>query len=140
MSVPKPDRSKPDGLMELQRMAYKLYGYTAHLTSNEKIVPKRLRWCTGRFLVNAASAICRYIDLANSLRNDDIVTAAERLKCQQLARGSTFNLITEIHKAYYSHGFSDDVVGNWIEQVVAIQTKLDNWIKSDQNRAKREKP
>ena len=120
MSVPKPDRSKPDGLMELQRMAYKLYGYTAHLTSNDKIVPKRLRWCTGRFLVNAASAI--------------------RLKCQQLARGSTFNLITEIHKAYYSHGFSDDVVGNWIEQVVAIQTKLDNWIKSDQNRAKREKP
>lgn len=131
MTVRKSERTPTSVTLKVQDVAYKLYAYTAHAASNEKIVPKRLRWCTGQFLVSAASAICRNIDLANTMRLDDANEAVWRRKYQSLALGGTYNLLTELHKAYYTHRFDDDKLCFWVEQIEEAQRLLKAWMKSD---------
>lgn len=134
MTVRKADRTPTSVTLKVQDVAYRLYAYSAHAASNEKTIPKRLRWCTGQFIVKAASKICENIDLANTMRLDDAQQRSWRLKYQMLALGGTFNLLTELHKAYYSHPFDDDKLCHWVEQVEETQRLIRAWMKSDGSR------
>lgn len=130
MTVNAPDRNPLDKLMDVQDKAYKLYRYTARAASNEKVVPKRHRWCNGQALVDAARSICRDIDRANSIRTDG-PNVHERWKLQELAVGGCTNLLTEIHLAYYTHRFSTRKLANWISRVEEVTRLLKAWIKSE---------
>lgn len=135
MTVRKPDRTPTNGLLLVQDAAYRLYAHTAHCCSNEKTIPKRYRWCTGQFLVAAASKICEHIDIANTMRLDDSQERVWRLKYQKLALGATYNLLTELHKAWYTHHFDEAKLLNWLELVMEVQRLLRAWTKSEAGQA-----
>ena len=128
MTVPAPNRSPPNKLLQVQIRAYELYRYTMLAACSEKMVPKRQRWCNGQSLVQAARAVCRCIDRANSIRTDG-PAARRRRELQEEAVGWTFNLLTEIHLAYYSHSFRPRRLQLWIERVTEVQQLLAAWMR-----------
>ena len=131
MTVKKADRTPTSGLLLVQDAAYRLYAHSARCASNEKVIPKRLRWCTGQFIVEAASKVCEHIDIANTMRLDDAQERMWRLKYQRLALGATYNLLTELHKAWYTCRFDDDKICHWLELVMEVQRLLRAWTKSE---------
>lgn len=131
MSVPKPRRDPTSKLLKVQDVAYQLYSYTLHAASNASIVPIRQRWATSKYLLDAASAICKYIDMANSLRTDIPKQKQQRAIHQCTAFGHCTNLITEIYKAFYAHEFSDDKLVYWLDLVDQTMDLIKSWARSE---------
>lgn len=129
MTVPQPNRSPPNKLLNVQKRAYELYRYTMLAACSEKMVPKRQRWCNGAPLVQAARSICQCINRANRIRTDG-PCAAKRREMQEMAAGWADNLLTEIHLVYYSHHFRPRRLQLWIERVEEVLRLLDAWMKS----------
>ena len=128
MTVAQINRSPPNQTLQVQIRAYELYRYTLLAACSEKMVPKRQRWCNGQALTQAARAICRCIDRANSIRTDG-PAARRRRELQEEAIGWAFNLLTEIHLAYYSHHFRPRRLQLWIERIMEVQQLIVAWMK-----------
>lgn len=135
MSVLKNEREQ--GQMEVQTKAFDLVLYTIDNALKEKIVPKRDRWCLGVRLADTALDIQSHIDMANTLRNDDIEEAKERMIEQRLALGSTFRLMTLVHVTRHLTFFDSKVHEYWTELVKEEQTLLRGWMDSDRKKHKR---
>lgn len=131
MSVKKSDRNAPDVDLEVQNRAYELFAHTAQCCSNEHTIPKRFRWCTGHGLVDAARAVCRNIDIANTMRLDRDDEKAIRRKYQALALGTLYNVRTELHLAWYTHHFLDDKLIHWLDLIKGVEILLKAWMKSE---------
>ena len=134
MSVPEGKRT--ESKLEVQTKARELAKYTTEICSNEKVFPKRDRWCITNRIVNVVLTIMEEVDTANdiyvSTRGDFVL----RRKSQTIALSHTARLLGLMQLAYEKYNIDDKRIKHWTQLVVDVRELIKKWRQSDSDRYK----
>ena len=136
MSVPLSKRK--EGELKVFTQARKFVSHTIHICSNEKVFPKRYRWCITNKIVDTSISMLQHIDLANAFRLDDPSSARLRLNYQNQALAETFALLTLMNLARDAFGVPGPKMLYWTGLLVPIQDLIRGWKRSDKTRIEKQ--
>lgn len=134
MSVPSSLRG--EGQLVVITKTNALAEHTIKVCSNEKLFPKRYRWCITADIVKAAVDISGYTEMANSVFVNDASDYALRNQYQTKALATTYSLLNKIKLAYTVFGLESSKVEYWTGLILEVQNLLRKWRKSDNERYK----
>ncbi len=105
------------------------------VASNEKCIPKRLRWCIGMRIIQDAQEVLRKITYANSIQVECAADWGLRRMAQQQAMAHTHCLLTEINlcKRAFGH-IPADKMETWAGMIIDVQRLIKAWHKADTGR------
>ena len=134
MSVPKYKRQQSK--FELINKATAITAYTLKMCSNEKIFPKRYRWCITDKLVDTMLEMGKDIKIANSIKVSDSNDFAMRKAYQTRALAATNAIFNLMDVAYGMFDIEDSTIDYWTGAMLEVQTLLKNWRTADIERYK----
>ena len=132
MSVPLTKRA--EGELRVVTASRKLAAHTIHICQNEKVFPKRYRWCVTSKIVENVVDIAKYCVIANSFRLDDPDSARARLYYQNEAIALTYSVLTLMNIAYELFHIDGNKINYWTGLLIDVQNLLRAWKKSDKER------
>jgi hypothetical protein len=130
MAVLKSKRT--ESILSVVAKAEEMVIYTMQAASNERYIPKRLRWCIGGRIVQEAQDVLRLITYANSIKVEYAQDWEMRRTAQKQAMAHTFCLLTEINLCKRAFGHIPlDKMEYWTGMILEVQRLLKAWQKSD---------
>lgn len=132
MATPKSQRT--DGQLTVIEQSKELAEYTIKICSNEKVFPKRYRWCLTSKLVDSAIEVCSKTKMANSVFVKDRADYTLRKGYQTEAIASASSLLSLIEVSASVFGIDMDRVRYWTKLVVNVKNSLQGWRESDAKR------
>ena len=106
------------------------------MCSNEKIFPKRYRWCITNKLVDTMLEMGKDIKIANSIKVSDSNDFAMRKAYQTRALAATNAIFNLMDVAYGMFDIEDSTIDYWTGAMLEVQTLLKNWRTADIERYK----
>lgn len=134
MSVIKSKRKQ--GRLVVLTKAIELATYTVATCRNEKYFPKRDRWLLTQHIVREAVDVLCCIRRANAVRPATPEASAYRRDQQIQAHAHAEALLTLLEIAYGTLNVETGRIEHWTGLVLEVETLLQAWRKSDQNRTK----
>lgn len=134
MSVPEGKRT--ESKLEVQTKARELAKYTTDICGNEKVFPKRDRWCIANRIVNVALTIMEEVDTANDIYVSTKVDFELRRTSQTIALSHTARLLGLMQLAYEKYNIEDKRIRHWTKLVVDVRELVKKWRQSDSDRYK----
>lgn len=134
MSVPEGKRT--ESKLEVQTKSRELAKYTTEICSNEKVFPKRDRWCITSRIVNAVLTIMEEVDTANDIYVSTKVDFELRRTSQTIALSYTARLLGLMQLAYEKYNIDDKRIRHWTQLVVDARELIKKWRQSDSDRYK----
>ena len=125
-----------EGELKVITETRRLATHTIHICQNEKVFPKRYRWCVTAKIIDNVVDIAKYVNIANSLRIDDPGSAVLRKNYQNTALARTYSLLTLMNIAYELVHIPGDKMNYWTGLVIKVQDLISGWKKSDKDRIK----
>ena len=138
MTVRTIDRSSLEDKFNIPNLAYDLFVLSERHITNPKIVEDCMMKIYGEPILRIVGEICEIIDNANFINLFDEEQRIERKRQQHLAILKTRNLLTRIFILNTRKNISNNKLSFWISSIEELQTKLRSWIKSDENRIKKD--
>lgn len=125
MSVPKTLRG--ESKLQVFAVSMKLTSHTLQIINNEKVFPKRYRWCITSKIADSAVNILNCINKANSV----YVTTDEDYKLrrsyQKQALAETYALMGMIDIAVTTFKLNGNKVEYWSSLLIETQNAIRNW-------------
>lgn len=132
MSVPKYKRTPSK--FEILIKCGAVVAHTIKMVSNEKIFPKRYRWCISNKIVDTLLDVMKNIQEANAIkvetRPDYQLRHNYQLKAATELR-ATFNLM---EVAYNLFNIDDDKIDFWTGIMIELQATIKKWTDADTER------
>jgi len=125
-----------EGELKVITETRRLATHTIQICQNEKVFPKRYRWCVTAKIIDNVVDIAKYVNIANSLRLDDPESAVLRKNYQNTALAMTYSLLTLMNIAYELFHINGDKMNYWTGLVITVQDLIRGWKKSDRDRVK----
>ncbi len=116
--------------------ARELATYTVKICSNEKVFPKRYRWCITSKIVDTVLDIHANAIRANSIYVSVQEDYALRKQFQNKALSQTYSLLSLMDIAYNTFNIEDSKIEYWTGLVLEAQALIRKWRNSDAERYK----
>lgn len=116
--------------------ARELATYTVKICSNEKVFPKRYRWCITSKIVDTVLDIHANAIRANSIYVSVQEDYALRKQFQNKALSQTYSLLSLMDIAYNTFNIEDSKIEYWTGLVLETQALIRKWRNSDAERYK----
>lgn len=106
------------------------------MCGNEKVFPKRYRWCITNKLVDTLLEMGKDIKIANGIKVVDSNDYALRKSYQTRALAATYAIFNLMDVAYGIFEIEDSTIDYWTGSMLEVQTLLRNWRTADIERYK----
>ena len=113
-----------------------LAAFTIHICSNEKVFPKRYRWCLTNKIVDSVLNSYKEARQANRIKVENSLDYELRENLQNKALAELEAAISLMEIAKVTFDVPDQKVENWVVKVEEVQNLLRAWKKSDSKRNK----
>ncbi len=129
-----PEGKRTESKLAVQTKAIELAEHTIHICSNEKVFPKRYRWCLTGKIVDIAIEIANDINTANSIYVSAASDYELRRSYQTNALARTARMLGMMQIAYKMFKIAGNRMVHWTQLVVDLRELLKKWKKSDRQR------
>ena len=127
-------RERKEKFLRLYDMAITLAIYTEKKCSNEKICPKRLRWCSTNDMILYSERLAVEIKLANKA---NLFTQYEKRKeHQENALEYLEAMLTKLDIFRRRNTIPSNSLEYWVKQINELQDGIRAWRKADYSRFK----
>ena len=125
------ESQRKDTVMPSITKSFELAKYTIHICSNEKVFPKRYRWCLTDIIVKSAIQISNYLVMANSIYVNSQDTYRLRLKYQNIAMALSKSLLSNMQLAKEVFGIDGDRMRYWTGLVYEVENLISTCRKNE---------
>jgi len=130
----KKSSERTEKFLRLYDMAVTLSLYTEQKCSNEKICPKRLRWCSTNDLILYSERLAVEIKLANKA---NLFNQYERRREHQINANEYLEaMLTKLDIIRKRNTIPSNQLEYWVKQIVELQDGIRAWSKADSKRYK----
>lgn len=116
--------------------AKELLGFTIHICSKEKIIPKRHRWCMANKIVELTISTTLLINEANETSIKSIESAKRRMIYQEKALLNIKSLSVLIDTAYMAFESNSGTFELWNDKLEELKKIMTGWIRITNSKIK----
>jgi len=125
------ESQRKDAVMPSITKSFELAKYTISICSNEKVFPKRYRWCLTDTIVKTAVHISNYLVMANSVYVNSQDMYRLRVKYQVMAMALSKSLLSNMQLAKEVFGIDDDRMRYWTGLVYEVENLISTCRKNE---------
>ena len=125
------ESQRKDTVMPSITKSFELAKYTIHICSNEKVFPKRYRWCLTDNIVKTAVNIHNYLIMANSIFVNSKDMYRLRVKYQVMAMALAKSLLGNMQLSKEIFGIEEDRMRYWTGLVYEIENLISTCRKNE---------